>query len=81
MTPEEVLFRAVHFISETHAAKFITNDVRFRSFIVCGLNEQCLHLWFEIFCSSAGQESLRQGYYQNWAFIRSPVWKQVKLQI
>lgn len=28
LSPEEVLFRAVHFINETHSAKFVTNDVR-----------------------------------------------------
>ncbi|KAI6187571.1 RUN and TBC1 domain-containing protein 3 [Aphelenchoides besseyi] len=81
LSPEELLFRAVHTVMESHGNPTIKNDVRFRSWVAIGLNEQCLHRWFEVLCSSDSQESLRQAYYQDWAFIRSPVWKQITYEL
>ncbi|KAI6218839.1 RUN and TBC1 domain-containing protein 3 [Aphelenchoides fujianensis] len=81
LSAEELLFRAVHTVMESHGSPAIKNDVRFRSWVSLGLNEQCLHQWFEVLCNSEGQEHLRRVYYQEWSFIRSPVWKQITYEL
>lgn len=81
LTPEELLFRGVQMINESHNAVSAQMDVKLRSLIALAVNEQCLHLWFDLLCSNPSQASVREKYYHSWAFIRSPVWQQIKCEL
>ncbi|KAK6766285.1 hypothetical protein RB195_025901 [Necator americanus] len=81
LTPEELLFRSVQLINDSHNAANAHPDVKLRSLLVLGVNEQCLHLWFDLFCSSEHQEAIRSKYYHPWAFIRTPAWRQIKCDL
>ncbi|VDK42082.1 unnamed protein product [Anisakis simplex] len=78
LTPEELFFRGVQLINETHNAVGAQMDVKLRSLIALAINEQCLHLWFDLLCSRPAENMIREKYYRSSAFIRSPVWKQVR---
>ncbi len=79
LTPEELLFRAVQLINISHDSAKVQMDVKLRSLICLGVNEQCLHLWFELICCSAGQDAVREKWYHSWSFVRSPAWIQVPI--
>uniref|UniRef100_A0A1I7W5W0 RUN and TBC1 domain-containing protein 3 n=1 Tax=Loa loa TaxID=7209 RepID=A0A1I7W5W0_LOALO len=81
LTPEELLFRAVKLINESHNAVGAQMDVKFRSLIARAVCEQCLHLWFDLLCSCPEQEQIRIKFYHSWSFIRSPIWKQIKCEL
>uniref|UniRef100_A0A915PXL9 RUN and TBC1 domain-containing protein 3 n=1 Tax=Setaria digitata TaxID=48799 RepID=A0A915PXL9_9BILA len=81
LTPEELLFRAVKLINESHNAVGAQMDVKFRSLIALAVCEQCLHLWFDLLCSCPEQDQIRFKYYHSWSFIRSPVWRQIKCEL
>ncbi|KHJ42638.1 TBC domain protein [Trichuris suis] len=78
LTPEELLYKAWHYINVTHDLCRASMDVKFRSFICLGLNEQVLHLWFELLCSAG---TVVRRWYHAWSFIRSPGWIQVKCEL
>ncbi|XP_046560313.1 small G protein signaling modulator 3 homolog isoform X3 [Haliotis rubra] len=78
LTPEEVLYRAVQAVNFSHDACHSQMDVKFRSLICCGLNEQVLHLWLETLCSSL---DVVEKWYYPWSFIRSPGWVQIKCEL
>lgn len=78
LTPEEILYRAVHSVNLTHDAVHAQMDVKFRSLMCCGLNEQALHLWLETLCSCS--EVVDKWYYP-WSFVRSPGWVQIKCEL
>ncbi|VDK61167.1 unnamed protein product [Onchocerca ochengi] len=81
LTPEELLFRAVKLINESHNAVGAQMDVKFRSLIALAVCEQCLHLWFDLLCSCPEQEQIRKKFYHSWSFIRSPIWKLIKCEL
>ncbi|VDN04666.1 unnamed protein product [Thelazia callipaeda] len=81
LTPQELLFRAVKLINESHNAVGAEMDVKFRSLIAVAVSEQCLHLWFDLLCSSRKDDHIRIKYYHSWSFIRSPIWKQIKSEL
>uniref|UniRef100_A0A0N5A5W9 RUN and TBC1 domain-containing protein 3 n=1 Tax=Parastrongyloides trichosuri TaxID=131310 RepID=A0A0N5A5W9_PARTI len=82
LTPEELLFRSVHYINSTHnITSKNKNDIKFRSLIAFGLNEQCLHLWFAALCDTTTHESIRKKYYRQTSFIRSPGWVQITCEL
>ncbi|CAJ0565271.1 unnamed protein product, partial [Mesorhabditis spiculigera] len=81
LTPEELLFRSVQEVNDSHNAVNAHQDVKLRSLLVTGANEQCLHLWFEILCGSPAQEEIRKKFYHSWAFIRTPAWRQIKCDL
>uniref|UniRef100_A0A1I8ECJ4 RUN and TBC1 domain-containing protein 3 n=1 Tax=Wuchereria bancrofti TaxID=6293 RepID=A0A1I8ECJ4_WUCBA len=81
LTPEELLFRAVKLINESHNAVGAQMDVKFRSLIALAVCEQCLHLWFDLLCSCPEQDQIRIKFYHSWSFIRSPIWKQIKCEL
>uniref|UniRef100_A0A0K0D781 SH3 domain-containing protein n=1 Tax=Angiostrongylus cantonensis TaxID=6313 RepID=A0A0K0D781_ANGCA len=81
LTPEELLFRSVQLINDSHNSANAHPDIKLRSLLVLGVNEQCLHLWFDLFCSSEHQEAIRSKYYHPWAFIRTPAWRQIKCEL
>lgn len=78
LTPEEILYRAVHAVNLTHDSVHAQMDVKFRSLICCGLNEQVLHLWLETLCSCV---EVVEKWYQPWSFMRSPGWVQIKCEL
>ncbi|XP_027033168.1 small G protein signaling modulator 3 isoform X1 [Tachysurus fulvidraco] len=78
LTPEELLYRAVQSVNMTHDSAHAQMDVKFRSLICVGLNEQVLHLWLEVLCSSI---STVEKWYQTWSFLRSPGWVQIKCEL
>ncbi|XP_028671059.1 small G protein signaling modulator 3 isoform X2 [Erpetoichthys calabaricus] len=78
LTPEELLYRAVQSVNMTHDAAHAQMDVKFRSLICVGLNEQVLHLWLEVLCSSLPTV---EKWYQPWSFLRSPGWVQIKCEL
>jgi len=78
LTPEEILYRAVHAVNMTHDAAHAQMDVKFRSLVCCGLNEQVLHLWLETLCSCV---EVVEKWYQPWSFMRSPGWVQIKCEL
>ncbi|PAV77441.1 hypothetical protein WR25_09213 [Diploscapter pachys] len=81
LTPQELLFRYVQAINDSHNGVSAHPDVKLRSLLAMGVNEQCLHLWFELLCAPTDQEHIRNKYYHSWAFIRSPAWKQIKCDL
>ncbi|XP_043821282.1 small G protein signaling modulator 3 [Dromiciops gliroides] len=78
LTPEELLYRAVQSVNMTHDAAHSQMDVKLRSLICVGLNEQVLHLWLEVLCSSVATV---EKWYQPWSFLRSPGWVQIKCEL
>ncbi|XP_068209056.1 small G protein signaling modulator 3 homolog [Palaemon carinicauda] len=78
LTPEELLYRCVQSINVSHDAVHAQMDVKLRSLICLGLNEQVLHLWLEVLCSSA---DIVERWYQPWSFLRSPGWVQIKCEL
>lgn len=77
LTPEELLFRGVQLINESHNAVGAPLDAKLRSLVALAVSEQCLHLWFDLLCSGDKQECIRKKFYHSWSFIRSPAWRQV----
>ncbi|KAM9230566.1 small G protein signaling modulator 3 isoform 2-T2 [Dugong dugon] len=78
LTPEELLYRAVQSVNMTHDAVHAQMDVKLRSLVCVGLNEQVLHLWLEVLCSSLPTV---EKWYQPWSFLRSPGWVQIKCEL
>ncbi|XP_062840930.1 small G protein signaling modulator 3 isoform X2 [Trichomycterus rosablanca] len=83
LTPEELLYRvfffqAVQSVNMSHDSAHAQMDVKFRSLICVGLNEQVLHLWLEVLCSSINAV---EKWYQPWSFLRSPGWVQIKCEL
>uniref|UniRef100_A0A914CUA2 Uncharacterized protein n=1 Tax=Acrobeloides nanus TaxID=290746 RepID=A0A914CUA2_9BILA len=81
LSPEELLYRAVQDINFSHNAANAQLDVKLRSLLAYALNEQCLHLWFEIFCDSSKQDDIRKRYFHSSSFIRTPAWKHIKCEL
>ncbi|KAB5554308.1 hypothetical protein PHYPO_G00048850 [Pangasianodon hypophthalmus] len=78
LTPEELLYRAVQSVNMSHDSAHAQMDVKFRSLVCVGLNEQVLHLWLEVLCSSI---TAVEKWYQPWSFLRSPGWVQIKCEL
>ncbi|KAB7496892.1 Small G protein signaling modulator 3-like protein [Armadillidium nasatum] len=78
LTPEELLYRCVQGINVSHDTAHAQMDVKLRSLICLGLNEQVLHLWLEVLCSST--EAVER-WYHPWSFLRSPGWVQIKCEL
>ncbi|XP_045214521.2 small G protein signaling modulator 3-like isoform X2 [Mercenaria mercenaria] len=78
LTPEEILYRAVQAVNISHDAVHAQMDVKLRSLICCGLNEQVLHLWLETLCSCT---DVVEKWYHPWSFMRSPGWVQIKCEL
>uniref|UniRef100_A0A4W5M5G9 Small G protein signaling modulator 3 n=1 Tax=Hucho hucho TaxID=62062 RepID=A0A4W5M5G9_9TELE len=78
LTPEELLYRAVQSVNMSHDSAHAQMDVKFRSLLCVGLNEQVLHLWLEVLCSSMPAV---EKWYQPWSFLRSPGWVQIKCEL
>ncbi|KAI5748436.1 hypothetical protein M8J77_025503 [Diaphorina citri] len=78
LTPEELLYRCVQAVNQSHDMAHVQMDVKFRSLICLGLNEQVLHLWLEVLCSC---EPVVLKWYHPWSFISSPGWVQVKCDL
>ncbi|XP_076386209.1 small G protein signaling modulator 3 homolog isoform X3 [Megachile rotundata] len=78
LTPEELLYRCVQSVNLTHDNAHAQMDVKLRSLICLGLNEQVLHLWLEVLCSCV---EVVQKWYQPWSFINSPGWVQIKCEL
>ena len=78
LTPDELLVKHVTAINLSHDVSSAPMDTRLRSLVCCGLNEQCLHLWLESWCTA--REVVSQ-YYESWSFIRSPAWIQIKCDL
>nr|CAD7426265.1 unnamed protein product [Timema monikensis] len=70
LTPEELMYRCVQAVNQTHDDAHSQMDVKLRSLICLGLNEQVLHLWLEVLCS-----------YYPWSFLNSPGWVQIKCEL
>ncbi|XP_022092365.1 small G protein signaling modulator 3 homolog isoform X4 [Acanthaster planci] len=78
LTPEELLYRSVQSVNLTHDSAHAQMDVKLRSLICQGLNEQVLHLWLECLCSC---EKIIEKWYYPWSFMRSPGWVQIKCEL
>ncbi|CAF1309958.1 unnamed protein product [Adineta steineri] len=78
LTPEELLCRCIRSINYTHNLAHTQMDVKLRSFICVGLNEQVLHLWLETLCSCT---DIINKWYFPWSFLRSPCWVQIKCDL
>ncbi|CAF1186225.1 unnamed protein product [Rotaria magnacalcarata] len=78
LTPEELLCRCIRSINYTHNLARVQMDVKLRSFICVGLNEQVLHLWLETLCSCT---DIINKWYLPWSFLRSPCWVQIKCDL
>uniref|UniRef100_A0A915JF07 RUN domain-containing protein n=1 Tax=Romanomermis culicivorax TaxID=13658 RepID=A0A915JF07_ROMCU len=78
LTADELLYKSVQQINTSHNQHKVQMDVKFRSLICLGLNEQVLHLWWELLCSN---QPLVDKYYQPWSFVRSPGWVQIKCEL
>lgn len=78
LTPEEILYRSVQAINASHDTTMAPMDVKLRSLLCVGLNEQVLHLWLEVLCSCL---PIVQKWYHPWSFMNSPGWVQVKCEL
>ncbi|XP_066590271.1 small G protein signaling modulator 3 homolog [Prorops nasuta] len=78
LTPEELLYRCVQSINLSHDNAHAQMDVKLRSLICLGLNEQVLHLWLEVLCSCV---EVVQKWYHTWSFVNSPGWVQIKCEL
>lgn len=78
LTPEELLYRCVQAVNMSHDAVHAQMDVKLRSLICLGLNEQVLHLWLEVLCSSV---EVVERWYLPSSFLRSPGWVQIKCEL
>ncbi|XP_046818456.1 small G protein signaling modulator 3 homolog isoform X1 [Vespa velutina] len=78
LTPEELLYRCVQSVNLSHDNAHAQMDVKLRSLICLGLNEQVLHLWLEVLCSCV---EVVQKWYYPWSFINSPGWVQIKCEL
>ncbi|KAL1493468.1 hypothetical protein ABEB36_011515 [Hypothenemus hampei] len=78
LTPEELLYRCVQGVNLSHDNAHAQMDVKLRSLICMGLNEQVLHLWLEVLCSSS---EVVHKWYHPWSFILSPGWVQIKCEL
>jgi hypothetical protein len=78
LTPEELLYRCVQAINLSHDNAHAQMDVKLRSLVCLGLNEQVLHLWLEVLCSCV---EVVQKWYQPWSFVYSPGWVQIKCEL
>lgn len=66
LTPEELLYRCVQAVNLSHDNAHAQMDVKLRSLICIGLNEQVLHLWLEVLCSSG---EVVQKWFDNSCFM------------
>ncbi|KAL1461343.1 hypothetical protein WDU94_013248 [Cyamophila willieti] len=78
LTPEELLYRCVQAVNQSHDNVHVQMDIKLRSLICLGLNEQVLHLWLEVLCSC---EPVVHKWYHPWSFISSPGWVQIKCDL
>jgi hypothetical protein len=78
LTPEELLYRCVQAVNLSHDNAHAQMDVKLRSLICMGLNEQVLHLWLEVLCSCS---EVVQKWYHPWSFVYSPGWVQIKCDL
>lgn len=78
LTPEELLYRCVQAVNLSHDNAHVQMDVKLRSLICLGLNEQVLHLWLEVLCSCV---EVVQKWYYPWSFVCSPGWVQIKCEL
>eukprot|EP00095_Tigriopus_kingsejongensis_P005364 maker-scaffold34_size539781-snap-gene-3.23 protein:Tk05364 transcript:maker-scaffold34_size539781-snap-gene-3.23-mRNA-1 annotation:"small g protein signaling modulator 3-like protein" len=78
LSPEELLFRCVEAVNFTHNPSHAQMDVKLRSLIAFGLNEQVLHLWLEALASN---EEVIQKWFHPWSFMSSPGWVQIKCEL
>lgn len=78
LTPEELLYRCVQAINLSHDNAHAQMDVKLRTLICMGLNEEALHLWLEVLCSCV---DVVQKWYHPWSFINSPGWVQIKCEL
>ena len=53
--------------------------VKLRSLICVALNHKLLDSWFMIYCLE--DKSLIQKYYHSWAYVSTPVWQMIKLEL
>jgi len=78
LSPEELLYRCVHLINHTHDKAGVSMDVKLRSLICLGLNEQVLHLWLE--CLASAEKTLNKWYRSN-SLLASPAWVLIKCEL
>ncbi|CAG0902512.1 unnamed protein product [Darwinula stevensoni] len=78
LTPEELLYRCVVAVNRSHDVQHAQLDVKLRSLICMGLNEQVFHLWLEILASAP---SIVAKWYNPWGYLASPGWVQVKCEL
>ncbi len=78
LSPEELLFRCVEAVNFTHNPAHAQMDVKLRSLVCLGLNEQVLHLWLEALASN---EDVVRKWYHPWSFMSSPGWVQIKCEL
>ena len=78
LSPEELLYRCVEAVNFTHNPAHAQMDVKLRSLICLGLNEQVLHLWLETLASN---EEVVKKWFHPWSFMSSPGWVQIKCEL
>uniref|UniRef100_A0A6A7G6W9 Small G protein signaling modulator 3 homolog n=1 Tax=Hirondellea gigas TaxID=1518452 RepID=A0A6A7G6W9_9CRUS len=78
LQPEELLYRCIEAVNASHNTAHAQMDVKLRSLVCMGLNEQVLHLWLECVCS---QSPVVEKWYNPWSFLRSPGWVQIKCEL
>ncbi|CAG0914429.1 unnamed protein product [Notodromas monacha] len=78
LTPEELLYRCVAAANRSHDEYHAQMDVKLRSLVCMGLNEQVLHLWLEVLASCS---AVVKKWYNPWSFMASPGWVQIKCEL
>lgn len=78
LSPEELLYRCVEAVNASHDVALAQMDVKLRSLVCVGLNEQVLHLWLQTLCSS---RHCVDKWYDRGSIINSPGWIQVKCEL
>lgn len=97
LSPEELLYRCVEAVNFTHNPQHAQMDVKLRSLICLGLNEQVPHIFYHLFlCRKssryfqvlhlwlevlASNEDVVSKWYHPWSYMSSPGWVQIKCEL
>ncbi|UXI22074.1 hypothetical protein NH340_JMT08018 [Sarcoptes scabiei] len=77
LSPNDLLYRSIALVNATH--QNCPMDIKLRSLICLGLNQNCLHDWFESICT--GNQSIIEKSYGPNSFLRTPAWKLIKAEL
>ncbi|KAI1301537.1 Small G protein signaling modulator 3 -like protein [Halotydeus destructor] len=77
LTPSEMLYRSIAHVNQTHENEPM--DLKLRSLVTIGLNQQILHDWFTVIVVM--QPEIVAKYYYTWSYMTSPAWRLIRSEL